>query len=359
MGLNPNSNSNLKIYVIFPVLLVLVLLVTYMLFTDADMLFTDADKTSITNVEGNIQQEVNNVESNNAKLDIKSTEESSPSTIERGIGDTNKIDDKLLDTASVDSDQNNKADSDIKENNYQINYDILIVILSLTTLVSVLISFWLYRWRKVVIAGKEIVIPETFAKQVGDIVKAVSGSSSELGTVVNQQSVAVNKFNSSLSALDESIRNMIDTYMSLHSSLDQKDEEISRYKKGYDAKIFHNFLLRFARVDQVIKEYIGDGEIDLEGLKDIHEVMEDALEECDVESFSPEIGSDYRKSDGVADNPKKNLTSNKNENFLIKEILQPGYRRRLPDSKFEVIVQAKVVVYVYEEPGEEKEDSSA
>ena len=233
---------------------------------------------------------------------------------------------------------------------------LLIIILSLITLVSLSTSFWLYRWRKVVTAGKDIVVPEVFASQVNGIVQAVSSSSSELGTVVNQQSGIVNQFSDSLKNLDESIKGMIDTYMSLQTALNQKDEEIARFKDGYDSKIFHNFLLRFTRVDQVIQEYLKDEKIDLDGLKDIHEVMEDALEECGVELFSPNIGESYLDLDGIAGNPKKIDTKDENQNLTICEVIKAGYRRKLPNSKFEVITQAKVSIFVYKAESQQSEE---
>ncbi len=233
---------------------------------------------------------------------------------------------------------------------------LLTIILSLITLVSLSTSFWLYKWRRVVTAGKDIVVPEVFASQVNGIVQAVSSSSSELGTVVNQQSGIVNQFSDSLKNLDESIKGMIDTYMSLQTALNQKDEEIARFKDGYDSKIFHNFLLRFTRVDQVIQEYLKDEKIDLDGLKDIHEVMEDALEECGVELFSPNIGESYLDLDGIAGNPKKIDTKDENQNLTICEVIKAGYRRKLPNSKFEVITQAKVSIFVYKAESQQSEE---
>jgi len=236
------------------------------------------------------------------------------------------------------------------------NQYLLIIILGLISLISLSTTFWLYRWRRVVVAGKDIVVPETFAKQVNGIVQAVHGSSSELGKVINQQSGAVNQFSDSLKSLDENIKGMIDTYMSLQAALDQKDEEIARFKDGYDSKIFHNFLLRFTRVDRVIQEYLEDKKIDLDGLKDIREVMEDALEECGVELFSPNTGESYLDLDGIAGNPKKIDTKDESQNLTICEVIKIGYRRKLPNANFEIITQAKVSIFVYKAESQQSEE---
>ena len=157
---------------------------------------------------------------------------------------------------------------------------------------------------------------------------------------------------SDLSALMKNIDDMSQTFMTLKTNLDQKDEEISRYKDGYDATIYKNFLLRFTRVDKVIKEYIGDNKIDINGLKDIQIQMDDALAECGVEIFSPEIGADFKSTIGVADNPEIRETSDKSKDSTIVEILTPGYRRKLPSNDnddYQIIIEAKVAIYVYKE----------
>jgi hypothetical protein len=155
-----------------------------------------------------------------------------------------------------------------------------------------------------------------------------------------------------LSSLKKDINDMNQTFMTLKTNLDQKDEEISRYKDGYDATIFKNFLLRFTRVDKVIKEYLGDNKIDINGLKDIQIQMDDALAECGVEIFSPEIGADYKSTIGVADNPKIRETSDKSKDSTIAEILTPGYHRKLPSNDnddYQIIIEAKVVIFVHKE----------
>ena len=163
----------------------------------------------------------------------------------------------------------------------------------------------------------------------------------------SNQTETIKSLRTDLSALKKDINDMSQTFMTLKTSLDQKDEEISRYKNGYDATIFKNFLLRFTRVDKVIKEYIGDNKIDLNGLQDIQIQMDDALAECDVEIYIPEIGLDYKTTAGLEDNPEIRETLEKSKDATIAEILMPGYRRKLPNDGYQIIVEAKVAIHVY------------
>ena len=173
---------------------------------------------------------------------------------------------------------------------------------------------------------------------------------SDIDGHIAHQSQTINELRRDLAGLIRNISDLNETFMTLKTSLDQKDEEISRYKNGYDAIIFKNFLLRFTRVDKVIKEYTAENKIDMNGLKDIQIQMDDALAECDVEIFSPKIGSNFKTSIGVADNPDIKETSNQSEDSTIAEVLKPGYRRKLPNAsseEYQIITEAKVVIYVY------------
>ena len=58
--------------------------------------------------------------------------------------------------------------------------------------------------------------------------------------------------------------------------------------------------------------------------------MDDALSECDVETFSPKIGDNFKTSLGVADNPDIIETSNESEDSKIAEVL---YFKKEKDAK--------------------------
>ena len=141
----------------------------------------------------------------------------------------------------------------------------------------------------------------------------------------------------------EKITNMTETYMQLHDTLDQKDIEIKRLKNGYDAQIFKGFVRRFARIEQTVDDFIlEDGENDQ--LIMLSRLFEDAFDECGVCKFSPEIGSDYRRENGVADNPKLKITENPEDEFKIFEILEAGYKL-VSGADEKVVIPAKVRIF--------------
>ena len=146
------------------------------------------------------------------------------------------------------------------------------------------------------------------------------------------------------------INNLSDEFKILRDDIEAKDKEIQRYKEGYDASRVKDFFVKFTFVDSVIKEYLADNEIDLEGLRDIQIQMNEAFAEFGIEPFSPEIGIEVHKvADEVEENFKKIATNNKSEHSTIAEIVKVGYRRKLPNSTFQIISKSKVRVYVFEE----------
>jgi len=176
--------------------------------------------------------------------------------------------------------------------------------------------------------------------------------SSDINGHIAQQSQNINELKKDLANLLKTIDDMNLTFLTLKDNLDQKDEELARYKDGYDATIFKNFILRFTRVDKVLKENINDQNFSLGALEDVQIQMEDALAECNIEIFSPTVGDDYQTADGIADNPKQIETTKKGDNLKIAEIIQPGYRRKLPGNDkndFQIITEAKVAIYIYKD----------
>jgi molecular chaperone GrpE (heat shock protein) len=176
--------------------------------------------------------------------------------------------------------------------------------------------------------------------------------SSDMEGHIAQQSQNINELKKDLANLLKNIDDMNQTFLTLKDNLDRKDEELARFKEGYDATIFKNFILRFTRVDKVLKESISDQNYTQDALEDIQIQMEDALAECDIKIFSPSVGDDFKSLEGVADNPKQIETSKKNQNLTIAEVIQPGYRRKLPGSgkdNFQIITEAKVAIYIYKD----------
>ena len=136
----------------------------------------------------------------------------------------------------------------------------------------------------------------------------------------------------------------------LREDIEKKDNEIIKLKEGYEASVNKKFFKKFTALDSVIQEYIDDKTIDFDGIKDIHMQMKEAFAEYDIETFSPALGTKINEIPDLIDEQfKKITTTNKEQNATISEVLKAGYRRKLPDSSFQIISKAKVRVFIFEE----------
>ena len=235
-----------------------------------------------------------------------------------------------------------KDDGNVANNSINVALMIAIIALSLTTLISVGISFYLYKWRKILLTNSNMIVPEEWAKTIQDLGKNLNsfgkGVSDHLSHVANETSNNTATMSS-----------MIETYMQLQLALDSKDAEIKRLKTGYDAEIFRKFISRFTRIDQTIDDFILEhGET--ADLLQLRHLFEDALDECGISKFSPAIGANYRSAKGVADSPKALLTDDPSKEFLITEVIEAGYQLDNGQEN-NVIIPSKVKIYKLRQEG--------
>jgi len=225
---------------------------------------------------------------------------------------------------------------------------IAVIILSLVVLFSVAISFYLYKWRRILLENPQLLLPEEIGKHIKSLTEAINHNTGIMDSnhkSLRQETLGFGKNVHELSENTSSkIDDIADMFLTLHKSLDDKDVEIKKLKNGYDKEIFKKFIFRFIRVDQAVCDLLNEDNGDSESLTLIRNLLENALSECDVEIFNPEIGVDYKKEFGVADNPKTVQSDKEEDEFKILEVIEEGYFINTPNGK-EVIVPAKVKVF--------------
>lgn len=218
---------------------------------------------------------------------------------------------------------------------------VALVAMSLATFISVAITFYLYRWRRILLSKPNLIVPEVWGKHLDSVGRHVE-------KLTNSFNLGVNQLATKTSENSDKVANMVETFMTLQGVLDEREAEIRRFKKGYDAEVFRKFLHRFIRADQSIDDFIKTGETGPESLVQIKRLFEDAFDECGVEIFQPIVGDDYRTAIGIADNPRADRTERPEDAFKIAEVLEAGYRLRSGEG-YEVIVPARVKIFLLEE----------
>lgn len=218
---------------------------------------------------------------------------------------------------------------------------IALVTMAIAMLISSAISFYLYRWRKILLSNPHMVVPEQLGEWTGSLTKHVHRFTEAVSTNLNESARLGQQTKQGISDLSE-------TFMTMQQALDEREREIQRLKRGYDSEIFRKFVARFIRVDQAVEDFQRSGSADEAGLDQIRRLLEDAFSECNVECFQPELGSDYREAVGVADQPKTAKAESPEDDFKIAEILESGYLIRSAENS-EVIKPSKVRIYTFSE----------
>ena len=110
-----------------------------------------------------------------------------------------------------------------------------------------------------------------------------------------------------------------------------------------DVSDLRDYLKRLIPVDIAVDDFMQNGE-ETKALEVVKALIEDALDSCGVETFSPEIGEDYRRAEGVADYPKTQVTDKPEDKFKITEVLEKGYRIKTATG-YDVIYPARVRIF--------------
>ena len=219
----------------------------------------------------------------------------------------------------------------------------LLMGLTVISIASLIMSVWLYYVRVVYLRQGPALVPEKW----GELLSLSSYSVDRLKDE-NKELSKILRY--SLDTTKQSYQELIQNFSTLKGTLDDREGEIERLKKGYDSKVFRNFLRRFLRVDKAIKCSL-DESTDEEVRKSYRyfsKLMDDALDECGVDVIEPALGSDFRDlGSEVADEPKTQPTKDPNMDFKISKIISTGYKIVGQESE-ETIIPATVEIFKLE-----------
>ena len=171
-------------------------------------------------------------------------------------------------------------------------------------------------------------------------------------TEINRNTETINKNSEVLEAQYVSVEKFQRTFLEFKDLLASKENEIKRYREGYDQKIYKKFLLNFIKISNRLEKcQEKDGEDLKKSIKNLTILMEVALEECGIEQIPEDliIGKHFTELGGlVRDNPSIKSTKNKEENGIVSSIEEPGFK--LSDTEKEIIISpSKVTVMQFNE----------
>ena len=219
--------------------------------------------------------------------------------------------------------------------------------LIIVTAISLTISFWTYYVRSVYLKDGPALVPEKWGLIIRKLIDFSNVHHSE-------SQILLAKVQQSQNEQSKKSSDLLESFLTMQEALNTKDEEISRLKKGHDAKVFKRFLRRFIRVDRSVREMVLEtsNPENQKNYKYIERIMNDALEECGVEQFTPVLGSDYRDAGPqIADDPTTIETKNANEHYNIAKVEAVGYILK-GEGEIDVIVPSKVSIFLFSDKEE-------
>jgi len=221
-------------------------------------------------------------------------------------------------------------------------FSVLLILLAVSILTNVLFFKWRFRAND----KQKSFVPEVLIDNVNSI---TNGLVKRLKHMEEQHTANIDQSKRASKDTKKLFADLMEAFTVLQTTLDDRDKEIKRLKKGYDSEIFRNFLNRFIRVDYAICDEINatasENGKDVKGFQDIQDLLRDALDECGVSTFSPKLGENVRNTFGVADNYKPIPAKTKEEEFTIAEVIEPGFKLSTPEGE-ECIRPAMVKVFV-------------
>ncbi len=214
--------------------------------------------------------------------------------------------------------------------------------LFITTSGSLVMVYWMYYVKTLYLKDGPALVPEKWGKYIHELSNRIK----ESDTSINNSMTFISKNTQKQYEINESL---MKSFLTLQSAIDLRDKEIERLRNGYDTKIYKRFLNKFIKLSQSINQIQDEskGTEQEKNYKFLSRSISVALEDCGVETFIPEINSDYREAGPeVADNPVEIISKDINDDFLIASVESPGYVIDTDAGK-QVITQARVVIYKY------------
>lgn len=219
---------------------------------------------------------------------------------------------------------------------------ITVALLSAATFVAVLVSFYLYRWRKVLIKNQDVLLPEELATAINRLSGAFD-QLSEANRAFGDES------NGNTVKITDGVKTLGRSLLTFQNSLEEKDREISRYKSGYDSEILKRNMVGFVRLALFIDRI----EEESDEVRNIRLLLEDALEDCGIEKLIPKIGQRYKSAIGVEDRPRIEGVDDPELDMKIIAVDRHGFRlSQIGESESGVVLKARVAVGRYVEEQE-------
>jgi molecular chaperone GrpE (heat shock protein) len=149
--------------------------------------------------------------------------------------------------------------------------------------------------------------------------------------------------------LSSTLKELAEQVSAIRDYAASQQDRVEKLQDGYDWGIIRTFCLRVIRcLDSVEKriEDLGQDDDATGHLEEIRDELLFALESSGVERFDPEVNSDYRGMEKLAEAVKEKQPSDKPDHAgKIAKVLRAGYRYMIDDDNYKVVRTAQVKLF--------------
>ena len=271
-----------------------------------------------------------------------------------------------MQTNEIDDDSNFNQTPKIEQKiEHAVDYPwYLIIILVVSAVANISIAFLIFfynRKRIKLLTDKKYVEPEKLQRTMQDLSENTGALDKQLSElkqhndhtvqgVIQQTTSALSKLEENDHKHGEKIQEIMNAFLELNTKLDEKDEEIKRYKEGHDSKLINKYILSYIKIrDQIIKMTDSDQFV-LKNLEQLIERLNMEIEHADVKEIEVSIGDKFldEKYGGKLATPKLVPTDDTGKNGTIVSVDLAGYE--FTGNERNIILRpAKVSVYELQE----------
>ncbi len=223
---------------------------------------------------------------------------------------------------------------------------VILILCLLLTAISLVTTFFLYRWRKDIIKTGAMV-PDEWAKFLTEIVDRSNHVATNQQEVLDGHAKLGSQIQNEVATVFRRMSDVQQTLVTFHDTLDERDREIARLKEGYDIAILEKPYSRLIEIMENTtrlskKEGVGQKE-----MKNISVMIQDLLELGGVKEFTPETNVDFAE---LGDDIKRDVTSIETDdphmNSKIAAVLENGLKL-VSGNHAKVLKPASVQIYIH------------
>ncbi len=216
--------------------------------------------------------------------------------------------------------------------------------LAISLCFSVLMTLYLLRWRLNIPNAQVSIVPDELLKIIAGQNDAFANNTRALKSYVENTGGYQKDTQQQLAELQQA-------FSIFQNSLDSKDQEIDRHKKGYDFHVYKNFINKFIKFYIDLKREVDapENKHASELLNEMLALFEDALSECNIEIIMPDLAKNVEDQVNIISiNKKSEFTYDPKAVGKIAKVFYPAFALRTP-SGIDVLREASVSVYSQEQ----------